>query len=163
MDESQLKKFMKGVKVRWPDLFDIDDKEKGRAHLQSLALENIERLNELIGEFERKSGEIARQTVDRLTRDNTPEGHRMRNYVDKSRDALDRRMAKYDKYKEKMKDQDETNPRRIKEDGGRRAEGGGRRAEETSGRTSDGLGDFRQTSPGPRMGLDSSANARRDA
>ena len=84
-DESQLKKFLKRVKVRWPDLFDIDDKEKGRSHLLGLAEENIERLNELIGEFEKKSDEIARRTVDRLRRDNTPEGHRMRNYVNKSR------------------------------------------------------------------------------
>ncbi len=99
VDESQLKKFLKRVKVRWPDLYDIDDKEKGRAHLVGLAQENIERLNELISEFEKKSDEIARGTVDRLRRDNTPDGHRMRNYVDKSRDALDRRMAKYDKYK----------------------------------------------------------------
>jgi hypothetical protein len=161
-DESQLKKFLKRVKVRWPDLFDIDDREKGRAHLSGLAEENIERLNELIGEFERKSGEIARQTVDRLRRDNTPDGHRMRNYVDKSRDALDRRMAKYDKYKEKLKDQDETSPRRIKDDSGTgtgRVPRIDRRAEETWGRANGGLGDSSQTSPGRRMGLDSSANA----
>lgn len=161
MEESQLKKFMKRVKERWPDLFDIDDKEKGRAHLVGLAEENIERLNELIGEFEKKSDEIARRTVERLTRDNTPEGHRMRNYVDKSRDALDRRMAKYDKYKEKMKDQDERNPRRINDEVGPgigRAQGIERGAEETSGRASGGLGTHRHVSPRQRMGLDRPAN-----
>jgi hypothetical protein len=159
-DESQLKKFLKRVKVRWPDLFDIDDKEKGRAYLLGLAEANIERLNAFIGEFEQKSDETARRTVDRLTRNNSPEGHRMRNYVDKSRDALDRRMPKYDKYKEKIKDQDETNPRRIKDEvrmGISRAPGIARGVEETSGRASCWLGDQRQTSPGRRMGLNSAS------
>jgi hypothetical protein len=162
-DESQLKKFIKRVKERWPDLFDIDDKEKGREYLESLADENIERLNELIGEFEQNSEVLAQQNVDRLRRDNTPDGHRMRNYVDNSRDALDRRMAKYDKYKskEKLKDEDETNPRRIKDDRGTgtgRAPRIDRRAAETSGRSSGGLLIQRQTSPGTMMGLDSLAN-----
>jgi hypothetical protein len=162
IDETQLKKFLKRVKARWPDLFDIDNKEKGRAYLSGLAEANIERLNAFIGEFEQKSGETARRTVERLTRDNSPEGHRMRNYVDKSRDALDRRMAKYDKYKEKekMKDQDERNPRRIMDEvriAIGRTSGIERGAEETSVRASGGLGDQHQTSPGRRMWLDSSA------
>ena len=73
MDELQLKRFQKRVKVRWPDLFDIDDEEKGRAYLVDLALVNIERLNELIDEFEKMSDETARRNVDCLRRDDTPE------------------------------------------------------------------------------------------
>jgi hypothetical protein len=45
-------------------------------------------LNELISEFKQRSGDITRSTVDYLRRDNTPEEHRMYNYVDRARDAL---------------------------------------------------------------------------
>jgi hypothetical protein len=160
VDESQLKKFLKRVKVRWPDLFDIDDKAKGRAHLLALTEENIERLNELISEFEQKSDEIARRNVDRLRRDNTPEGHRMRNYVYKARDAFDRRRAKsekYEKYNEKMKDHDERPPRRIVDDHAKwigRASRIDQGSVESSGWANGGPGDSRHPSPLQSIGLD---------
>ena len=40
----------------------------------------------------------------------------MRKYINTARDALDRRIAKYDKYYAKTKSQDDLNPRRIKDD-----------------------------------------------
>ena len=81
-------------------------------------------------------------------------------------DVLDRRMAKYDKYKEKMKDQDERDPRRIKDDGGM---GLGRRpaiergADETSGRASGGLGDSSPRIAGRKDGARPPGEGRRNA
>ena len=120
MQSSQLGQLKKNVRLRWPDLSEIDDADKGRAILVDLVDQNIERLNALIGEFEKKTDEIAQRIINNLRCDDTQAGHRMRSYLKNSRDALDRRMAKYDKYDEHKgrMNSDEQNPRRINDGGG---------------------------------------------
>src|SRR5262249_47759351 len=88
MNAGQIERFYKKVKVRWPDLFELKEKEEAREILIDLVEENIEQLNELISEFESKREDFARRTLNLINCDDTPAGHTSGKDIHTARDGL---------------------------------------------------------------------------
>src|SRR5262249_29350708 len=150
LEADQLERFHQQVKIRWPDLFQLEDKKEAREILTDLVDQNLERLDAMISQFESQSDELARRSFVRIHCDDTPAGHRMRKYLKDARDALDRRMAKADKHYEKTKERDDWSARGMREErrrasGRGRATGGG--TEQMDALPDDGLGGERPPSP----------------
>ena len=127
LKESQLNRLRRDVKAQWPELYDVDQKANCREILIDLVDQNIERLNEHLEEFEQNADDEAARSMRELRCDDSPAGHRMRNFILKCRSGLHRGFSNYRKCQEELEKKDGMMPSRSR---ARRTEGGGRRAED---------------------------------
>ena len=103
MHTSQLVRYRKAVKARWPDLVTADEPARCRELLIELADRNIERLNAKLEVHEQNADANARRTVDRLGFDQGRDGERIRAYKLKCRSGFFRAIEAYRKHQAKKR------------------------------------------------------------
>jgi hypothetical protein len=91
----------KKVRKEWPDLVRPDEKEKARQILIDLVDENVERLAFKLEAFAEKADDIALTSVTRLSFDHSPQGERLRSYLLKCKNGLERGLKNLEKSKAK--------------------------------------------------------------
>ena len=83
MGSSDLKRYRRRVRERFPDLIPHLDADRARKFLIDLVDREINRLNEKVAEHEKDPRATAEQTVARLRVDQTPEGDRLHRFESK--------------------------------------------------------------------------------
>ena len=100
-----------------------DEKEKARQILIDLVDENVERLAAKLEAFVEKIDDLAETSMTRLSFDHSPQGERLRSYLLKFKNGLERGLKNLEKSKAKRDEGGWNEPRRS---GGGRPERGGR-------------------------------------
>jgi len=98
MNDTQLGRYRRAVRARWPDLFRQRDNAEWRQMLLDLVDQNIERLNAMLEVHEQNADVNAERTFARLNFDPSPEGEALRNFQMKCTDRFFRGMANYRKF-----------------------------------------------------------------
>ena len=78
------------VRKEWPDLVRAGEKEKARQILIDLVDENVERLAAKLESFVEKVDDLAETRMTRLSFDHRPQGERLRSYLLKFKNGLER-------------------------------------------------------------------------
>ena len=110
MHESQLDRLRRGMEERWPELFEIERTEECRQILIDLVEENLAELNARIAEFEGVTDVTAQKDLTRDKGDVTPEGSRLLNHIQKSRNGLSRGIASFTRYQNTCSQRDKGDP-----------------------------------------------------
>ena len=110
MHESQLDRLRRGMEERWPELFEIERTEECRQILIDLVEENLAELNARIAEFEGVTDATAQKDLTRDEGDVTPEGARLLNHIQKSRNGLSRGIASFTRYQNTCSQRDKGDP-----------------------------------------------------
>ena len=78
------------VTKEWPDLVRAGEKEKARQILIDLVDENVGRLAAKLEAFAEKIDDLAETRMTRLSFDHSPQGERLRSYLLKFKNGLER-------------------------------------------------------------------------